>query len=289
VKVLVLGASGMIGHAIFRAFMRTPDIQIWGTVRRLSDKLHFNQQESAKLLVGGDLERRVTVPRFFTSVKPDVVINCVGMTKHHQASSDPQISIPINALFPHQLSDQCSAIGARLIHISTDCVFSGLKGNYCELDEPDARDIYGKTKHLGELKYTNSLTLRTSTIGHELSSAYGLLEWFLAQQEQCSGFARALFSGLTNIEFSKVVKDIVIQHQDLQGLLHVGGPKINKFELLLLIAKIYGKKIKIIRNEEFILDRSLNSSKFESATGYQAPSWSDMISIMYAENKNQNV
>jgi dTDP-4-dehydrorhamnose reductase len=289
VKVLVLGASGMIGHAIFRAFMRIPDIKTWGSIRRLSDKLHFNEQESLQLLVGDDLERRETLPRLFSSAKPDVVINCVGMTKHHQASSDPQISIPINALFPHQLSDQCSAIGARLIHISTDCVFSGLKGNYCELDEPDARDIYGKTKHLGELNYANCLTLRTSTIGHELSSTYGLLEWFLVQQEQCSGFARALFSGLTNIEFSKVVRDIVIQHQGLQGLFHVGGPTINKYELLLLIAKIYGKKIKIIRNEEFILDRSLNSSKFESATGYQAPKWLDMINLMYKENKLQNV
>lgn len=279
----------MIGHAIYRALMRTPDIKTWGTVRRLSDKSHFNQQESVQLLVGSDLERRETVPRFFSAVKPDVVINCVGMTKHHQASSDPQISIPINAMFPHQLSDQCSAIGARLIHISTDCVFSGLKGNYCESDVPDAHDMYGKTKQLGEIEYPNTLTLRTSTIGHELQSALGLLEWFLVQQEQCRGFAGALFSGLTNIEFSKVVKDIIIRNKDLQGLYHVGGPTINKYELLQIIKRIYKKNVDILRDEEFVLDRSLDSTKFRIASGYQAPDWVDMISTMYKEENNKYV
>lgn len=281
-NVLVLGASGMIGHAMFRILTESSLLEVWGSVRTLEDKQYFHEGLASRLVVSGDLERRETVPRLFSSIGPDIVINCVGLTKHRPASSDPLMSIPINALFPHWLSDQCAATGARLIHVSTDCVFSGLRGGYNELDAPDARDVYGKTKQLGEVDYPHAVTLRTSTIGHELQSSFGLVDWFLSQKGQCRGFSRALFSGLTNIEFARVVKEFVLTNPQLRGVYHVGGDCINKYELLRMIANIYGATIEILRDEEFIIDRSLDSGRFQSATGYMPPTWLEMIQHMHA-------
>jgi dTDP-4-dehydrorhamnose reductase len=192
---------------------------------------------------------------------------------------------------PHQFAarilldaaaDLCAVAGARLIHVSTDCVFAGTKGNYGEAEAPDAGDVYGKSKHLGEVDYPNAITLRTSTIGHELQSAYGLLEWFLTQQGSCKGFNRAIFSGLPNTEFARVVRDVVIPRPELRGLYHVGAEPIGKYELLKLIAKAYGKQIEIFRDDEFSIDRSLNSRRFNQATGYKAAAWPELIQAMHA-------
>ena len=280
-KILVLGAGGMIGHAMFRILTELKQLEVWGTVRSSSDKQHFNDLIQSRVIVSGDIERRETLPRLFSTVNPDVVINCIGLTKHRPTSGDSIFSITLNALFPHCLADQCAAARARLIHVSTDCVFSGSRGNYSEIDTPDASDIYGRTKQLGEVDYPHAVTLRTSTIGHELKSAYGLLNWFLAQKGNCKGFARAKFSGLTNIEFAFVVRDYVITNPNLRGVYHVGGESINKYDLLCMIADIYGNKNIVIRDEEFVIDRSLDSSRFNTTTGYLAPKWHEMIKHMY--------
>jgi dTDP-4-dehydrorhamnose reductase len=169
-----------------------------------------------------------------------------------------------------------------LIHVSTDCVFAGTKGNYAEGDATDAGDVYGKSKNLGEVDYPHAVTLRTSTIGHELQSAYGLLEWFLVQQGRCKGFSRAIFSGLPNTEFARVVRDVVIPRPDLHGLYHVGAAPIGKYELLQLIAKVYGKQIDIVRDDDFSIDRSLNSARFHKATGYKPEAWPELIQAMHA-------
>jgi dTDP-4-dehydrorhamnose reductase len=281
VKILVLGAGGMIGHAMFRILTELKQLEVWGTVRSSSDKQHFNDLIQSRVIVSGDIERRETLPRIFSTVNPEVVINCIGLTKHRPTSRDSIFSITMNALFPHRLSDQCAAARARLIHVSTDCVFSGSRGNYSEIDTPDASDIYGRTKQLGEVDYPHAVTLRTSTIGHELKSEYGLLNWFLAQKGNCKGFARAKFSGLTNIEFACVVRDYVITNPNLRGVYHVGGESINKYDLLCMIADIYGNKNIVIRDEEFVIDRSLDSSRFNTTTGYLAPKWHEMIKHMY--------
>ena len=280
-KVLVFGASGMIGSAMFRVLSAKKEWQVWGTLRSDEAKRFFPEDQRDKLVAGVDVEKQDVLVRMFARVQPDLVVNCIGLTKHHKEAEDPQLALPLNALLPHWLSDQCAAARARLIHVSTDCVFSGSRGNYSEIDTPDASDIYGRTKQLGEVDYPHAVTLRTSTIGHELQSAYGLLNWFLAQKGNCKGFARAKFSGLTNIEFACIVRDYVITNPNLRGVYNVGGKSINKYDLLCMISNIYGNTNIVMRDEEFVIDRSLDSSRFNAATGYLAPKWFEMIENMY--------
>jgi dTDP-4-dehydrorhamnose reductase len=204
------------------------------------------------------------------------------LTKHKPEASDPLRAISINALMPHRLAGLCKLAGARLIHISTDCVFSGDKGNYAESDFADARDVYGKSKALGEVDYPHAITLRTSTIGHELQSDYGLLDWFLSQNGQCRGYTRAVFSGLPTVVFAQVIRDVVISHAELSGLYHVAAKPINKFDLLKLIAEVYGKVIDIVPDDKLVIDRSLNANRFQLATGYVAPGWPELIKLMHA-------
>jgi dTDP-4-dehydrorhamnose reductase len=281
-KVLVFGASGMIGSAMFRVLSAKKGWQVWGTLRSADRKRFFSGKQQDKLLSGVDVENHDALVRVFARVKPDVVVNCIGLTKHHKEAEDPLLALSLNAHLPHHMADLCDVGGGRLIHVSTDCVFSGTKGNYAEGDATDAGDVYGKSKHLGEVDYPHAITLRTSTIGHELQSAYGLLEWFLAQQGRCKGFSRAIFSGLPNNEFARVVRDVVIPRPDLHGLYHVGAAPIGKYELLQLIAKIYGKRIDIVRDDDFSIDRSLNSARFNQATGYKPVAWSELIQALHA-------
>lgn len=190
------------------------------------------------------------------------------------------MAIPINSYFPHYLNSLCSEYKARLIHISSDCVFSGNEGGYSETDIPNSEDLYGRTKALGEVSTGCAITLRTSTIGHELHSTLGLLEWFLSQKNSCYGFKKAYFSGVPTVELAKIIERYVIPSTHLEGLYNVGAKRISKFELLTLIAQEYGKKIEIIPNDTFKIDRSLNSDRFYGATGYKPPPWSQLISKM---------
>jgi|SRR5450830_474946 len=282
-KVLVFGAGGMIGSAMFRGLSVPSEWQVWGTLRSADAIAFFSEQQRERLLIVPDVENNDQLVRIFAQVQPDVVVNCIGLTKHHKEAEDPLLAIPLNALLPHRMADLCKVAGARLIHISTDCVFAGTRGNYIEDDAPDATDIYGKAKHLGEVtNVSHAITLRTSTIGHELKSAYGLLEWFLAQQQSCKGFSRAVFSGLPNTVFAEIVRDHVIPRPELHGLYHVSADPIGKYELLQLIAHQYGKQIDIIRDNNFVIDRSLNSERFNQATGYRVASWLDLIRAMHA-------
>jgi dTDP-4-dehydrorhamnose reductase len=279
-RILVLGASGMIGSAMFRVLSAQPGWSVFGTLRSAETKRFFSSEINNNLLTHVDVDKPI--------VHPDVVVNCIGLTKHHKEAEDALLAIPINALFPHRLAELCAVGGSRLIHVSTDCVFSGLKGAYIEGDEADARDLYGRAKFLGELNYPHAITLRTSTIGHELQSHYGLLEWFLAQQGRCKGYRNAIFSGLPNTVFAQLVRDIVIPRPDLSGLYHVGASPISKYDLLCLIARVYGKSIDIDPDEHFMIDRSLNSQRFSLATGYVAPSWPDLITSIYAHHERTN-
>lgn len=281
-RILVLGASGMIGSAMFRVLGENQAWEVFGTLRSADAKRFFSAAVASKLLSGVDIDNHDALVRVFSRVQPTVVVNCIGLTKHHKESDDPVLAIPINALLPHRIAELCAVARARLIHVSTDCVFSGLKGAYVEDDPADARDVYGKTKFLGEVSYPHAVTLRTSTIGHELQSTYGLLEWFLSQEGKCKGFERAIFSGLPSTVFAQVVRDVVIPRTDLSGLYHVGAEAINKFELLCLIAKVYGKSIEITPDDAFAINRSLVSERFSTETGYIAPSWPELIQSMYA-------
>ncbi len=272
----------MIGNAMIRVLSEKKEWQVFGTLRSEDTKRFFSPAVASRLVTGVDVDKHDALVRVFSQVKPDVAINCIGLTKHHKEADDPLLVIPINALLPHRMAEVCSVAGARLVHVSTDCIFAGTKGGYVEDDPADANDIYGKLKFLGEVKYPNAITLRTSTIGHELQSTYGLLEWFLSQKGRCKGFNRAIFSGLPSTVFAQAVRDIVIPRTDLSGLYHVGANPISKYDLLCLIAKAYGKSIDIIQDDEFVIDRSLNSERFCKATGYVAPAWPELIQSMHA-------
>jgi dTDP-4-dehydrorhamnose reductase len=281
-KVLIIGASGMIGSTVFRVLSEKDDWQVFGSVRDIEVKRFFTKSISEHLIAGIDVEHPDAMVNVLNQVCPDVVVNCAGLTKHKPEAEDPLVSIPINTLMPHRLAGLCKLVGARLIHISTDCVFSGEKGGYVESDFADARDVYGKSKALGEVDYPHAVTLRTSTIGHELQSEYGLLDWFLSQQGRCKGYTQAIFSGLPTVVFAQVVRDVVIPNEKLSGLYHVAAQPINKFDLLKLIADEYGKDIEIVPDEKLVIDRSLDANRFRLATGYVAPEWSDLIKWMHA-------
>ncbi len=281
-KILVIGASGMIGSTVLRVLSEKRDWEVFGTIRNGDVIRFFTAQIAKRLLVGVDVQHSDVLLKLLDDIRPDVVINCAGLTKHKPEADDPLVSIPINTLMPHRLAELCKLVGARLIHVSTDCVFSGEKGGYTEEDFADARDVYGKSKALGEVTYPHTVTLRTSTIGHELQSKYGLLDWFLSQEWSCKGYDRAIFSGLPTVIFAQIVRDVVIPHNELSGLYHVAAKPINKFYLLKLIANVYGKKIEIIPDDKLVIDRSLDAARFREATGYVAPKWEEMIKLMHA-------
>ena len=281
-KILILGSSGMIGSTMHRILTGNSNWDVVGSVRA-STKTENHDRDGRRWVCGVDLANQDHLSRLFRETRPDIVINCAGLTKHLQGGNDPVPALIMNALLPHRLAELCSISGARLLHVSTDCVFSGKNGNYSEDDLSDAIDVYGKTKHLGEVGGVGIITLRTSTIGHELGTQFGLLEWFLTQ-ERCKGYRNAIFSGLTSVEFARVVRDFVIPNPTLEGLYHVGAEAINKDALLRLIAKLYNKDIEIETDHQVLIDRSLDSQRFANATGYCAPSWSEMIMTMYQDH-----
>jgi dTDP-4-dehydrorhamnose reductase len=280
--VLVLGASGMLGQAVFR-YLRRAEAPTRGTVRSLAVLQGFSEPDRPFIDAGVDVARPDDLIRAFGSARPDVVINCVGVVKQRAEASDPLHTVPINTLLPHRLAALCEASGARLIHISTDCVFSGRAGNYCEDDVPDATDLYGRSKLLGEVVgRPAAVTLRTSIIGRELASRHGLLEWFLNQDGVVRGFSRAVFSGLPTNELARVLVEHVIPNPDLHGLYHVGAAPINKYDLLTLVKAAYGRPTGIVDDATVRVDRSLNSERFSRATGYVAAPWLTLIDRMRA-------
>lgn len=281
-KVLIFGVTGMLGNAMFRVLSECADLIVYGTARSKSACHHFSGDLSRRIIVGTDVENNDSLVKAFAAVRPDVVINCVGLVKQLADANDPLQAIPINTLLPHRLAALCQAAGARLVHISTDCVFSGVKGNYLETDFPDAYDLYGRSKLLGEVDYPHAVTLRTSIIGHELSGHRSLVNWFLAQQGSVKGFTRAIFSGLPTVELATVVRDVVLPRKDLHGLYHVSAKPINKFNLLKMLAQAYGKIIEIKPSEEIVIDRSLNSDRFKEVTGYAPPEWEILVQRMCA-------
>ena len=282
-KVLVLGVTGMLGSAVFRLFHEDPRHEVWGTLRNPGGARNFSENARGSLISNVDVLDQDSLVSVLTRVQPDVVINCVGLIKQLADAKDPLSALPINAMLPHRIQKLCALSGARVIHISTDCVFSGRKGSYTEDDISDAEDLYGKSKYIGELlSASNAVTLRTSIIGHELGSNYSLVDWFLSQSGSVKGYRKAIFSGLPTVELARVIRDYVIPNDGLQGLYHVSVSPIDKLSLLKLVAEVYEKEIDIVADDNVAIDRSLDSSKFQSATGYVPPSWVDLVKSMKA-------
>lgn len=279
-NVLVFGISGMLGHIVFDVLSQDKSLNVYGTSRNAMES-----KRSENIIRGVDVDNYDSIVEAFNIAKPNIVINCIGLIKQLKSAKDPLNVLPINAMLPHRLAKLSMSCGAKFIHYSTDCVFSGKKGDYLEDDTSDCVDLYGKSKYIGEVDYPNSITLRTSLIGHEINSRNSLIEWFLSQDSKVSGFTKAIFSGFTAYEHAKILRDFVIPNTKLQGLYHLAANPINKYDLLCLVAKIYDKKIDIIASDEFKIDRSLNGKKFYNEAGYTPPSWEKLIEEMHNYTK----
>ncbi|MBI4849803.1 MAG: SDR family oxidoreductase [Nitrospirae bacterium] len=289
VRVLVLGITGMLGHTLFKKFFSRENWEVYGTARGLHGLDEFFVKAERENIIGGvDVENIDAMVRAIGTIRPDVLINCVGIIKQLPIAKDPLTSITINSLFPHRLAHICNAAGARMIHISTDCVFSGRKGNYTEDDISDAEDLYGRTKYLGEAAYPHCVTLRTSIIGHELKGGHGLIDWFLAQKEKTRGYTRAIYTGFPTVEIARIIEDYVIPNKELKGLYQVSSDPISKYDLLRLVAERYGKNIDIEPYNDFFCDRSLNSKLFRSVSGYAPPSWPELVERMHRHFKDKS-
>ena len=285
-KVLILGVTGMLGHAVFYTLSIKNDLDVFGTARSRKE-CNLLMQASGKdsllerIQYDVDAENIEMFDRAISSIRPDIVINCIGLIKQAPAGKEPLPNITFNAQFPHKIAEICQTMKARMIHISTDCVFDGKKGNYVEEDLPTARDYYGLTKYLGEVNYPHCITLRTSIIGHELKTHRALVDWFLGEKAtSVNGYTQAIYTGLPTVELADVIYEYVIPHPELSGLYHVSADPISKYELLKLIAGEYNKDIAISAYDDFKCDRSLNSWRFREKTGYRPPSWPELVSKM---------
>lgn len=279
-KILILGGTGMLGHRLYLSLKEFYDVKI--TIRDNFNSIkHFGIFKKEEVRENVDALNFDSIIRAMASFQPDIVINCIGLIKQLPLSSDPIYSININSLLPHRISLVCASSGIRFIHISTDCVFSGLKGNYTEDDQSDATDLYGRSKYLGEVYYKpHSLTLRTSIIGLELKDKLGLIEWFLKQENSIKGFTRAIYSGFTTIELAKIISNLIIPNESITGLYHLSSDYISKYDLLNIVKQVYHKSIEIIPDHSFFCDRSLNSDKFKLQSSYKPPNWTTMITEM---------
>ncbi|AKD24666.1 dTDP-4-dehydrorhamnose reductase [Polynucleobacter duraquae] len=264
-RVLILGTTGLIGRMLFTYLSLYSNNSIYG----ISRTKYFHPNESINL--------SITPFDFFTdtkkisnlldSINPQVIINCAGITKHLSEINDTKRVEYMNRILPQNLSLICKQRNVRLIQVSTDCVFSGVKGGYTELDKPDGEGIYSTSKFAGEIDEPH-LTVRISTVGPELNTKYGLLAWFMSCEDKCYGFRNAFFNGITSLEFSKIMNDIILPSPHLQGLFHISSNRISKYNLLRLFSIVLGKKIFIEANKTFIVDRTLSSTKFSLETNY---------------------
>ena len=271
----------MLGNAVLRYFADSGRYDAVGSVRSNSSVLLLPEHLRSQLVVLSDADDPDQLIRLMGQVKPDVVINCIGLVKQLGDAKNPLSAIPINAVLPHRLAQCCALVGARLVHLSTDCVFSGRKGMYVEGDTPDADDVYGRTKLLGEVDYPEAVTLRTSIIGHELAGHRSLIDWFLSQDGSVKGFAQAIFSGLPTVEIASVIDRYVLPDKGMHGLYHLSAAPIDKASLLRLVADTYGKRIVIKDDDSLKIDRSLNSARFRTRTGYQPAPWPALIKQMH--------
>ncbi|MBI3596530.1 MAG: SDR family oxidoreductase [Nitrospirae bacterium] len=278
-RILILGVTGMLGHAIW-SHLRDK-LETFGSIRGGLKELRrsclfFSRDDKSiidevNVLDDNDLKRALEIAR------PSVIVNCVGIVKQLPEGKYPIAAISLNALFPHKLARLCDDGNIRLIHMSTDCVFSGEKGNYVENDFPDADDLYGRTKYLGEVTGNRCLTLRASIVGRQLSGSKGLLEWFLSQKGKVRGYRKAVFSGLTTYAIAEIIGILIEKHSNVNGLLHVSTEAINKYDLLKKLDKTLKLGMDVIPDDFVVMNRSLDSTKFREMTHIRIPTWNEMI------------
>jgi dTDP-4-dehydrorhamnose reductase len=273
----------MLGHKLCQVL--SAEFDVWATFRSAAPDMP-SIFGSTRPITGVDAVTFDSVARAFEAARPDVVVNAVGIVKQRASAADPVLSITVNSLFPHRLAGLCRTAGARLIHFSTDCVFSGRRGGYTEDDIPDPVDLYGRSKLLGEVDGTGALTIRTSIIGRELENMTGLLEWFLSRAgTRVPGYANVIWSGVTTNALARIVSQLARQHPGLDGVIHLSAPSISKYRLLLALNEAFGTGTAVDREEATVLDRSLNSDRFWSRTGLKRPAWDDMLSDLAEDSR----
>lgn len=270
----------MLGHKLMQKLRNA--FHVTGTIRgSFDDVKQYDFFERERIIEFTAANDAASIESAIVKAKPDVVINAIGIVKQLPSAKDVITTLEINSIFPNRLADLAAKHGFRLITISTDCVFDGVRGNYSENDQPNANDLYGKSKNLGEVVADNCLTIRTSIIGRELGSAHSLIEWFLSNRGgSAKGFTNAIYSGFPTIVFADIITSLITDHKELSGLYHVAAKPINKFDLLTLVNKHYDTGIDIIASDELKIDRSLNCSKFEAETGFRPLQWKEMIKMM---------
>lgn len=278
----MLGATGLLGNAVYRVMSESNEIEVFGTIRRIESRQFFISELMERLIIVEDLGDPVVLERLLDKVMPEMVINCISLGK--PAPLDPMSSISVFSLFPKLLSHMCRKRGARLIQMSSDGVFSGSRGNYSEDDLPDPQDLYGVAKLLGEINESHAITIRTSIIGPELQDGSSLLEWFLSQKGKCRCFTQAIFSGFPTVVLARLIRDEILPRQSLWGIYHVASQPISKFNLLELVAKRYSKTIELLPDDKIVIDRSLCADRFQEATNYTPPEWPELIDTMYSYN-----
>ena len=274
-RILVFGGDGILGTHIYLALKDTHELglTVHSSAQSLPPKL-FNE---ATVIHSVAAEDKQAVAAAIDSFSPDWVVNAVGLVKRNLAN-DPLASLEANTVAPHILAHLCAERSTRLLHFSTDCVFSGTKGAYTVEDIPDCQDWHGRCKALGEPKGEHVLVLRTSFIGLELACKKSLVEWFLSQRGSVPGYRKAIWSGLTAIEIGRLVGRLVQRAEPLSGLWHVATPAISKFELLAsLNSRLGDRGVTVVPDDSFVCNRSLDGSAFAQQTGYQPPSWNEML------------
>lgn len=284
-KIMILGANGMIGHQLWFRLNQIYPSQVWGTIRKSKDQLkHFDFFSFDRILEGVEASNFETVSLTLNQIKPDVVINCIGITLRKPEIRNVELCLEVNAMFPRRLAFWAQQNNARLIHLSTDCVFDGKSGSYSENSPPTATDIYGKTKFLGEPHEKGALTLRVPVIGREIEGKTELVEWVLFQKnKQIKGYSQAMYSGITSLQLSKEVIKIIQDYPTLSGLIQISSQKISKFELLGLINKYSKTEAIILKDEQYVTDKSLDSSLYRKVSGWKPPHWDDMIKEMFED------
>jgi dTDP-4-dehydrorhamnose reductase len=278
-RILVLGGDGMLGHQLLKQWSGRHEVGVTVRSELKTYRPHglFTEANTYALVDVRFMERILEVLAEF---RPDAVINAVGLVKQRPDAKEAIPSIEINSLLPHRLALMCNAIGARLVHLSTDCVFSGRRGNYSEMDTPDPEDVYGRSKLIGEVSNPGCITLRTSIIGRELARNTSLIEWFLAQSGAVKGFTKAIYTGFSTIEMARIIEMVLLHHKDLSGIYNVSSEPIDKYRLLGLVKHYFKLDTEILPDDSFACDRSLNSARFREITGYVAPAWKQMIEEM---------
>jgi len=283
VRILILGGDGMLGHQLLKSWQGKHEARVTlrGDAARYADYGLFTPENSFYGVDGLDFSSVEKVVRLF---RPEAIVNAIGIVKQRAEAHDTILSLEVNSLLPHRLSQLCKKVGARLIHMSTDCVFSGDRGMYTESDLEDARDLYGRSKLMGEVHDAQAVTLRTSIIGLELSRNKSLIEWFLAQTGQVKGFTRAIYSGFTTREMARIIEHVLLDHRNISGLWHVASAPISKYALLSELRDLMQRHdIELLPDNNFFCERSLDATRFNTETGYQPPSWHEMLKELAAD------